>query len=434
MPRIYELNDTIAAISTPSGVGGIGIVRVSGKNAFEVVDKIFKAKSGKTSSEFKTHTIHYGHIVTKEGVVIDEVLVSVMCAPKTYTCEDVVEINCHGGQVAAQTILDLLISSGARMAEPGEFTKRAFLNGRIDLTQAEAVLDIIRSKTDAFLKVSEGQLKGDLTIELETIRQLLMEQYVSLEAYINFPEDGIDEEKTEVIKKFLEQSQERIDSLLSSSNHGQILKEGIKVVICGRPNVGKSSLLNALLKHPRAIVSEIKGTTRDTIEEMAEIKGVPIQFVDTAGILDPRDTIEEEAVKRSHLYIEGADLILCMLDGSHAFDKEDADLLNKVKNRKIVVMINKSDLKQELDLNKIKETVPDADVMLISVLKNKGVGEIEDVVLSKVMDDTGVETRGIVLSNMRHIESLRECSSQLQEIMSSFDGSLSFEFISDTSK
>jgi len=348
MPNI-NLDDTIAAVATPPGEGGIGVIRVSGEHAISVVDGMFRkvgsgrhdviARQGseqcrsnlRTEAEIatspdtsipraprndserlnqaKSHTVHYGEILDGKGNAIDRVLVSLFRNPTSYTGEDVVEISAHGGMRILQNILDLILTCGARQAEPGEFTRRAFVNGRIDLAQAEAVLDIIQAKTDTFLQVSAHQLKGDLSTELEGIREQLMNIYVQIEAIVNFPEDDVDTDNTAVLTG-ISDSEKRVAALLRSSEQGRILKEGIKIAICGKANVGKSSLLNSLLKTPRAIVSDIAGTTRDTIEETAQIKGIPFQLTDTAGILEPRDLIEEEAVKRSHRVIEGADLVL----------------------------------------------------------------------------------------------------------------------------
>ncbi|MFA4993669.1 MAG: tRNA uridine-5-carboxymethylaminomethyl(34) synthesis GTPase MnmE, partial [Candidatus Omnitrophota bacterium] len=294
---IDNLEDTIAAISTAVGEGSVGIVRLSGQNALAIADEVFAGKRNLKPSEFKTYTMHYGRIVCA-GEVIDEVILTIMRAPHSYTREDVVEINCHGGIVALRKVLDLVLERGCRLALPGEFTRRAFLNGRIDLAQAEAVIDIIRAKTDSALKVSLEQLKGGLSKEINKIRQGLLNILVVLEANIDFPEEELKQQDMVAISQNLAGVRTRLNGLLESAKAGRILRDGIQVVICGRPNVGKSSLLNALLKKERSIVTPIAGTTRDSIEEMIDVKGIPVRIVDTAGILKPRDLVEKKAVWR----------------------------------------------------------------------------------------------------------------------------------------
>ena len=436
--------DTIVAISTPLGQGGIGIIRMSGNKALAVADKLFLARSGKKPSLAPTYTVHYGWIVShhkkekqgsaKTAEIIDEALLTVMRAPKSYTTEDVVEISCHSGLTSLQNILNLCLDLGARLAEPGEFTKRAFLNGRIDLAQAEAVLDVIQSRTDAYLKVSLHQLKGDLTVELEAIREILMNTYVEVEAIVNFPEDEINAASTEQLSKRIQAASRRIKELLKSSEQGRILREGIKIVICGKPNVGKSSLLNVLLKQPRAIVSQIPGTTRDTIEENAQIKGVPFQVIDTAGILEPRDFIEEEAVKRSRQHIESADLILFVLDGNARLGEEDERLIKNIKEKNLLILINKCDLPLKLDEKKIRMFLKGSTVLKISALKKTGIRALEKAIVENVWHGKTVHVHGILVSNMRHINALNACAATLERIKKSLKDGLSFEFISEEVK
>ncbi len=433
MYQYQSLEDTIVAISTPSGQGGIGIVRLSGGEAVSVCEKMFKGKKGKPVSQLKSHTVHYGWIQSGDEVV-DEVLLTIMRAPKSYTKEDVIEISCHGGMVSLRAILQLAISHGARMAQPGEFTKRAFLNGRIDLAQAEAVLDIIHSKTEHFLKVSTHQLKGELSTELESIREELLKSYVEIEAIVNFPEDDIDASQREKIIEKIDVQKQRVEKLLASSQHGRILKEGIKIVLAGRPNVGKSSLLNVLLKTPRAIVSDIAGTTRDTIEELAQIQGIPFQLVDTAGILEPRDLIEEEAVKRSHMYIQGADLVLFVLDASSSVQQEDQMLMERVKDHNALVVFNKSDLKSQMTQADIKKYLPNKKMVKVSALKNEGFEQLESEILEAVWHDKHIDTHGIMISNERHIQSLRQVQSILEKSQRIFQEGISLEFVSEEIK
>ena len=432
-----KLDDTIAAISTPGGVGGIGIVRLSGPGALSIADQVFQAAIGKSPSQFKTHTVHYGNVVKRGEAgdeIIDEALLTVMRAPKSYTREDVVELNCHGGIVPLKATLALVLTHGARLAEPGEFTKRAFLNGRIDLTQAEAVLDIIRAKTDAFLRVSAHQLKGELTVELESIREKLMNTYVDLEAVVNFPEEDIDVQGKNKALQNIQQSRERVQVLLETSEQGRILREGIKVVICGKPNVGKSSLLNVLLKQPRAIVTDVEGTTRDTIEETTQIQGIPFQLVDTAGILSPRDLIEEEAVKRSHLYIQSADLVLLMLDGNQNLASADKEVIEKVKEKNTLLLINKCDLPIKIDEKETEALLPNRKIIYISALEKRGLDKLGRAIIENVLHGKSIDTHGVLVNNMRHIDALRNCAAVLTKGVSLLTQGVSLEFISEELK
>ncbi len=441
MGQIERLDDTIAAISTPSGRGGIGIVRLSGKDALAIADRMFTGKGKKKPSEFRTFSVHYGEVI-RDGEVIDEALLTVMRGPRSYTREDIVEISSHGGIVSLKTILTIAVRLGARLAEPGEFTKRAFLNGRIDLTQAEAVLDVIQSKTEAFLRVSTHQLKGDLSIELEKIRESLMNIYVEIEAIVNFPEEdvdswnggdrrGADAAAREAILGKIRAAQGGVEKLLASSEQGRILRDGIKIVICGRPNVGKSSVLNALLKHPRAIVSAVAGTTRDTIEETAQINGIPFQLVDTAGILEPRDLIEEEAVKRSHLSLMTADLVLFVTDAGQGSTGEDQKLFDLVKERDVVVVLNKCDLGGRVPLPEIQKIFVNKDVIRVSALLREGIEELEKAIVARVWHGEDTADCGLLLSNMRHINCLEGCLTAVQEAEKASCGGLSWEFVSE---
>ncbi|MCA9405126.1 MAG: tRNA uridine-5-carboxymethylaminomethyl(34) synthesis GTPase MnmE [Candidatus Omnitrophica bacterium] len=432
MYQLKNMDDTIVAVSTAAGQGGIGIVRLSGKDALSICDRIFQSVKADTKpSQLKSHTVNYGWIVDQKGERIDEVLLTIMRAPKSYTKEDVVEISCHGGTISLHSILTLATEAGARLAEPGEFTKRAFINGRIDLAQAEAVLDIIQSKTKAFLKVSTHQLKGELSTELESIRQDLMNVYIEMEAIVNFPEDDIDSEGRQKLSRDIDKAKEKVDRLLSSSEHGRILKEGIKVVLCGKPNVGKSSLLNIFLKTPRAIVSEIAGTTRDTIEETAQIKGIPFQVIDTAGILTPRDKIEEEAVKRSHMHIQAADLILFVLDSSVPIEEEDIKLMNSIKEQNVLIILNKEDLFAVTTLEGVQKAFGVQTVVSVSALTKNGIELLEETIVQKVWHEKTVDTHGVMVSNLRHITALKGCRDDLQKGRDDLLNNLSLEFISE---
>ncbi|MCA9395103.1 MAG: tRNA uridine-5-carboxymethylaminomethyl(34) synthesis GTPase MnmE [Candidatus Omnitrophica bacterium] len=431
----YEgLEDTIAAISTPTGQGGIGIVRLSGKEAVSIADRIFRPRRPGSLTAAGTFTVHYGWIVGGRGKNIDEVLVTLMRAPRSYTVEDVVEISCHGGMVALRTILQRTLDEGARLAQPGEFTKRAFLNGRIDLTQAEAVLDIIQSKTEAFLRVSTNQLKGELSGELSRIREELTGIYVELEAIVNFPEDELDADGRERLAERITGTRQQVEKLLGSADQGRLLKEGIKIVLCGKPNVGKSSLLNVLLKTERAIVSAIAGTTRDTIEETAQINGFPFQLVDTAGVLEPRDMIEEEAVRRSHLYMEGADLVLLLIDGAGKLDAQDEAVIAKVKGRDLLVVINKSDLPARVSPAELEQRLPGKPVIGISALKGTQVDALKEKIVAEVLHGKQVSADHLLISNVRHITALKDGARALEAAVTHMRNGLSLEFVSEEIK
>lgn len=437
MYQFQDLEDTIVAISTAMGQGGIGIVRLSGKNALAICDQLFESRNHVKPSCFKSHTVHYGWVVhprKKDTETIDEALLTVMKGPGSYTKEDVVEISCHGGIASLREILTLAMDLGARLAEPGEFTKRAFLNGRIDLTQAEAVLDIVQAKTEAFLRVSTHQLKGDLSQELDAIRELLMTIYTELEAIVNFPEDDIDAAGREEILIKMRSAAQKVWRLLQSSEQGRILKEGIKLVLCGKPNVGKSSLLNVLLKTPRAIVTEVAGTTRDTIEEATQIKGIPFQLVDTAGILEPRDLVEEEAVKRSRLFINCADLVLLILDGSKALTQEDKDLMRIVQDKNVLVVLNKRDLAGQIKEEDIPQKLKDKKLIRVSALKKTGIEELESAIAENTLCGKTISTNGVLISNVRHIQSLKECEVILEKAQVSMDQEIPFELICEDLK
>lgn len=435
MSQLFNLDDTIVAISTPVGEGGIGVVRLSGKDSLAIAGRMFVAKNKENPTEFKSFTVHYGNVV-RSGEIIDEALLTLMRAPKSYTREDVVEISAHGGIASVRAIFKLAVDLGARPAEPGEFTKRAFLNGRIDLPQAEAVLDLIHAKTEAFLRVSANQLKGELSTELEKIREQLMNVYVAIEAVINFPEDDIDAEKQWVLSlcERMEGAQKDIRQLLASADHGRILKEGIKVVLCGRPNVGKSSLLNVLLKQPRAIVSPIAGTTRDTIEETAQIEGIPFHLVDTAGVLDPRDLIEEEAIRRSQMSIRAADLVLFILDASMAFDVEDEKFFELVRGQNAIIVLNKCDLKTRIDERKAEAIFSAAPIVRVSALNKEGIARLEKEIVAQVWHGKVVDTRGILISNARHIRALQDTLAAVAQAQETLKKKLSLEFVSEEIK
>jgi len=435
MYQYKGLEDTIAAIATPAGQGGIGIIRISGNEAIAVADAVLRLQGGKALVDSKSHTVHHGWVFdSKNGDHIDEVLVTLMRGPKSYTSEDVVEINCHGGMTVLHAVLHAVLAAGARLAMPGEFTKRAFLHGRMDLAQAEAVIDVIQAKTETFLRQSQHQLKGELSSQLQAMREELIKLYTMLEALINFPEDGIDAQGRAQITERINIQEKEVNRLLSSSHSGRILKEGIRIVLCGKPNVGKSSLLNALLKEQRAIVTPIAGTTRDVLEESAQMKGIPISLVDTAGILEPRDLIEEEAIARSHLYIKSADLVLLVLDHSRPLEEQDKLLMEQVKVVRVLVVVNKIDLKAQLDLS-IPETLFGQDHLVkVSALDIKSIHEFETKIVDMIRKDNNFDAHGIRISNIRHVKALEEAQRNLQGALRLMKDNVSLEFISEELK
>ena len=426
-----DLSDTIAAIATPAGEGGIGIVRISGAGALSVADTIFASKAKKKPSGSATHTVHYGWIKSKDEV-IDEVIMTVMRAPKTYTREDVVEINCHGGIIALRRVLELVLESGCRLAAPGEFTKRAFLNGRIDLTQAEAVLDVIRAKTDFALNLGVEQLKGILSSQINKIRKNLLDVLSVLEANIDFPEEEIDRANLEAVSNKLSGINNELNKTLDNTKRARIVREGIHTVICGKPNVGKSSLLNALLKQERSIVTSIPGTTRDTIEEIIDIKGIPVRIVDTAGILEPRDLVEKKAVHRSKQQINLADLVIILFDGSKKLSGEDEVLINKLKAKTAIAVINKMDLKQKIDILKLAKKFK--HVIEISAKNLININLLEERIAQLAYAGAVFRPESVIITNLRHISALKSAQKLLAHSLDSLDNKLSLEYIAQDIK
>ena len=408
------MNDTIASISTTLGVGAISIVRVSGNDSIKIVNSIFK---GKNLEKVDSHTINYGHIIS-DSEVIDEVLVSVMRAPKTFTMEDVVEINCHGGIATTNKVLELLLLNGARLAEAGEFTKRAFLNGRIDLIEAESVMDVINAKTDKARKLSINQLEGRVSTIIRSFRQELLELLASIEVNIDYPEyEDIAVMTVDNIKSEVTHIRERLVKIVSESENGKIIRDGIKTVIVGRPNVGKSSILNKLLDYDKAIVTDIAGTTRDIVEGEINLDGILLKLVDTAGIRETDDVVEKIGVNRSLEELENADLTIVVLNNNEKLEDYDKELLNKVKNRNSIVVINKCDLDRKIDINLIENDnvieINTVDFDKIDVLKNK-IKELFNLDKIEQSDYT-------YLSNIRQITLAKECLEILNEVENAVD-------------
>lgn len=427
---IQELKkDTIAAISTPFGESGIGIVRVSGELAEPIAKRIFKPK--KDIKEFKSHQFYYGEIIDPNtNRMLDEVLVVIMKSPKTYTREDILEIHCHGGFLVLQKVLELVIKEGARLAEPGEFTKRAFLSGRIDLTQAEAVIDLIKAKTEVGLNIANQQLRGLLKTELISLKERLVEHLSFIEASIDFPEEDIELPKLDEMKKDFLDILKRLDGLISSYHEGRIFKEGVSCAIVGKPNVGKSSLLNVLLKEDRAIVTPIPGTTRDTIEEVLNIFGIQVRLIDTAGLRKPKDLIEEEGIIRAKRKVSDADLILLIIDGSREIDGDDLDIFNEVKGKKKVVVINKKDLPMKVNLDDLKRRFEGESIVLISALKNWAIDELKEKIYNILVGkDIRISNDHLMIANLRHKISLERAKENINNVINGIETGLSLEFI-----
>ena len=409
--------DTIAAISTPMGEGAIAIVRLSGDDAFNIADRLFKGVGNKRLMNVSSHTIHYGHIVDpKTNEVAEEVMVSVMRGPKTFTKEDVIEINCHGGLVSVNRVLQLVLNEGARLAEPGEFTKRAFLNGRIDLSQAEAVIDLIRAKTDRAMNVALGQMDGRLSRLIRKLRQEILEILAHVEVNIDYPEyDDVEEMTHQMLLEKSRYVHQEIEKLLQTSQQGKILREGLSTVIVGRPNVGKSSLLNSLVQENKAIVTDIPGTTRDVIEEYVNVRGVPLRLLDTAGIRETEDIVERIGVERSRQVLKEADLILLVLNYSEEFSEEDRNLFKAVEGMDVIVIVNKTDLPQRLDLSEVTTLAKDYRIVTTSLKEDEGINELEEAISSLFFSGAIEADDMTYVSNSRHIALLNQANRSIEE-------------------
>ncbi|WP_304508824.1 tRNA uridine-5-carboxymethylaminomethyl(34) synthesis GTPase MnmE [Anaerotignum sp.] len=427
MNRLNQLDDIIAAISTPLGMGGIGIVRISGQGSVELVDCLFEGK--KSLLEKKSHTLSYGKIISR-GEVIDEVLVSVMKEPQTYTKEDIVEINCHGGALVTRRILEAVLNEGARLAEPGEFTKRAFLNGRMDLTQAEAVIDIIHSHTDLSRQAAVNQLEGRLKTEVRSMREELLDMIAAIEAVIDYPEHDVEEETYGNMEQGALKLLSRMEELLAKADRGKIIREGLETVIVGKPNVGKSSLLNWLLEEERAIVTDIPGTTRDTVEEYINIDGIPMKIVDTAGIRETGDVVEKMGVEKSKAYAEKSDLILMMLDGSRLLEGEDREILSFIHGKKTLVLLNKTDLDQKISMEELEKYIPKEQLISISIKENRGFEELIHGLKDLFFSGESVKAEDGLLGNTRHKNALFQAKEAMEHCLTTIRTRMPEDFIS----
>ena len=410
------MEDTIAAVATAYGEGGIGIIRISGEKALSILEEVFEF-AGETS-QIVNRRMTYGRIVDRENEqIIDEVLAIYMKGPKTYTAEDVVEINCHGSMVSLRKTLALVLRKGARLAEPGEFTKRAFLNGRLDLSQAEAVIDIIKAKTDRSFDVAMSQLEGALSLRVTEIRQKLLDLLVDITVNIDYPDEDIEELTYDKIEENILLIGEMIEKLLSTADTGRMIREGIRVAIVGKPNVGKSSLMNSLLRETRAIVTEIPGTTRDTIEEAISIRNIPVYLVDTAGIRETSDEVERLGIERSKAAFNEADFIIFIMDGSSAISDEDREIASYLDGRDSVVLINKNDLERGFTNDDVRELVNDPVIIETSLINNEGIEEIENHIEELVYGGELSQHDSTMVNNVRHIELMKQSRDSLRDAM-----------------
>ena len=420
------LFDTIAAISTPKGEGGIAIIRISGDKSFEILDKIFIKKNPNADLGF--YKLNYGFIKDGEKIV-DEVMAVRLKAPKSYTCEDIVEINCHGGTLVSEKVLELVLRNGARHAENGEFTKRAFMNGRIDLSQAEAVMDIIQGKTEKSVSLSLDQLRGDLRDKVNEFKKALLDITAHVNVVLDYPEEGIDDPLPVELRDNLEKVYEEANRLIDSYDTGKKIKEGIKTVIVGKPNVGKSTLLNALLHEERAIVTHIAGTTRDVIEEIINIKGIPLVLVDTAGIRKTDDIVENIGVEKSKQFIEKADLVLLVLDASKELENEDIEVINQIKEnkKKVIVLLNKIDLNKKINL----EGHNLENIVEISAKDNIGIEDMQEKIYSYIVEeDVENSSEKLIITNIRHKTALEKTKDAIRNIFETIDMGLPMDLIS----
>lgn len=422
------ISDTIAAISTAVGEAGIAVIRVSGPQSITEVNQLFRGKQSLVDAD--SHTVHYGYIIDPDsGEKMEEVLVTIMRAPRSFTTEDVVEISSHGGVVSVRRLMELLLQQQIRIAEPGEFTKRAFLNGRIDLSQAEGVIDLIRSKSDKAFSVALRQVEGKLSRQIKPLQQILIEMVAHIEVNIDYPEHDVESVTSDFIKQKSLEVMNGIDELLRTANEGKILREGITTAIVGRPNVGKSSLLNTLAQDNRAIVTDIPGTTRDVIEEFVTINSIPLKLLDTAGIRETIDVVEKIGVERSRTAVNDADLILLVLNHNEALHEDEIQLLEQIKDRQVIIIVNKMDLYRQLDLVKLEEYFPKESIVTMSVKDQKGIDKLEEAI-SNLFFGGKLESADLTyVSNVRHIALLKQAKRSLQDAYQASDDMIPIDLI-----
>ena len=429
-----SVSDTIVAIGTKPGEAAIGIIRLSGNKSIKLAEKIFRQKNSKKISQMKTFSMAYGYIVDKKEETVDEVIITLMKKPGSYTKEDIVEINCHGGIAAADKILELCIKKGARIAEPGEFTKRAFLNGRIDLSQAEAVIELIRSKTEQSLKVAANNIKGIVKDRIEELRKRILDVMIELEASIDFIEEDLEITPYEVLGKNVIEIKKSVDVLIKDEKRGEIIKNGIKVAIVGKPNVGKSSLLNVLARKERAIVTHIPGTTRDAVEEILYMEGIPLIIVDTAGIRKSKNIIEKIGVKKSFEYISKSELVILVMDGNTQIDSNDCEIVEELQGKNIIICLNKIDLKQVTSKKEINKKFKISNIIEISAKKNIGIDKLEKKIKTLVLGEEEFNIESKIIVNNRQKNILLEANRMLNHVIKAMKLKMSEEFPSSDLK
>lgn len=420
--------DTIAAISTALGEGAIGIVRLSGPEAITIANQVFK---GRDLTKVASHTIHYGHVINPNNQQItDEVMTSVMKAPRSYTTEDIVEINCHGGIIAVQRTLEAVLDCGARMAEPGEFTKRAFLNGRVDLSQAEAVMDLIQAKTTKAMDASVNQLQGSLSAKIRELRQEMLQTLAQVEVTIDYPEyDDVEEMSLNQLNTTAQSVKKQIEQLLHQASHGKLFREGINTAIIGRPNVGKSSLLNFLSGVDKAIVTDIEGTTRDTIEEFVNVRGVPLKLIDTAGIRQTDEVVEKIGVEKSRQVMEKADLVILIFNQAESLQAVDFELLDLTKEQERIILLNKQDLASQLDIQQLTQYIQEEEIIQTSITEESGLDQLEAMIEQRFFQGNLQNTDINYLLNTRHTQLLKQAISALDEVIQACDMLLPVDLI-----
>ena len=422
------IDDTIAAIATAPGEGGIGIIRISGADSIAIASSIFKPFYKENLLDYPNRSLVYGNIVDSDRV-IDEVLIARMEGPNSYTAEDVVEINCHGGFISVKKILELVLKKGARLADPGEFTKRAFLNGRIDLSQAEAVIDIINAKTDQSHDIAQTQLEGALSQKVRSLRNMITEVLAQVEVAIDYPEEDIEFITYKELTDKTSQIQKEVVKMYETSDTGKILREGLKTAILGKPNVGKSSLMNWILGENRAIVTEIAGTTRDVIEEFVNIKGIPLKIVDTAGIRETDDIVEKIGVEKSRDHMKSSDLVLVVLDSSRELEEDDLEILDAINPQKTLDLINKIDLESRLDMDKVKEYIAKDNIIPISAMENKGLESIHDKIEAMVYEGRVSNKGDVMITNTRHKDAIYKAMNSINDAIKGLEDHMSYDFI-----
>jgi tRNA modification GTPase len=427
-------SDTIAAISTKPGEAAIGIVKISGEKSIEIADRIFKSEKNRKISDMKTYNMVYGSIIDNKENVVDAVIVTLMKKPKSYTREDVVEINCHGGLIATEKVLELCMENGARIAEPGEFTKRAFLNGRIDLSQAEAVMEIVKSKTEESLKIAARNIKGETRNEIEKLRKIIMDVMVELEASIDFIEEDLEITPYGELEKKVNSICGNIATLIKDEEKGEIIKNGVKIAIVGKTNVGKSSLLNILSKKEKAIVTALPGTTRDAVEEVLYLEGIPLLLVDTAGIRKAKNMIEKIGVKKSLGHISEAEIVILVLDGNRKVENEDKEIMEKIKEKETIACINKIDLEQKIERNIINKRLGRRKIIEISALVGTGINKLEKEIKRTVLGDINYNIENKIIVNARHKKILKEVKKILEDSKKAMKDKMSEEFPSSDLK